>query len=132
VITLRCSERVFFHRKARMVIQVPPRRAHSGHLPETARTSQTNNNQSETATALNGIIPDTQTPVWLRISDVQRIYSVGRGTVYNWLSRNLIVSVSLKHRAQVRGSRRIYGPSVEEFFASMAAKQMLDREGGTK
>jgi hypothetical protein len=114
-----------------MFIETPQRRAHSDYLPETAKTKQ-NIHQQSTATDPIGHCPESQMPVWLRISDVQRIYSVGRGTVYNWLSRNLVVSVSLKHRAQIRGSRRIYGPSVDEFFASMAAKQMQDREGGTK
>lgn len=113
-----------------MVTVIPLRRAHSSNLLETAETSsQTINQQSQGPIERIGGDPQIQGPVWLRISDVQRIYSVGRGTVYNWISRNLVVSVSLKHRAQIRGSRRVYGPSVDELFASMAAKQMQDQKG---
>ena len=71
-----------------------------------------------------------ETPLWLRVSDAAKLYSVGRGTLYKWIERGLIRSVSLKTRGQVRGGRRICAASIAEFFDTMAADQMKAQAKG--
>jgi predicted DNA-binding transcriptional regulator AlpA len=56
-------------------------------------------------------------PEWLRVSDAMRIYSISRSRIYELIRDREIVSVSLRKRNRIIGSRRISKDSLDEFFA---------------
>jgi hypothetical protein len=46
--------------------------------------------------------------------------------VYTWITQNLIKSVTLRRRGNLRGARRIYRPSVDAMFERFARNNAVD------
>jgi predicted DNA-binding transcriptional regulator AlpA len=67
-------------------------------------------------------LPPTLEPrEWLRVSDAVRIYSLSRSRIYEMIRDGEIISVSLRKRNRVIGSRRISKDSLDAYFARRVA-----------
>lgn len=62
---------------------------------------------------------------FLRIHDVERLFSIKRGVLYGLISRGEIKSVNLRKRGTTSGLRLIHGPSLKNFLLSQAEGGVL-------
>jgi hypothetical protein len=69
--------------------------------------------------------PPLDPRLWLRVRDVQLIYSSSRTVVFDWIARNLVRSVSLRKKGNIRGARRIYKPSIDALFERFEAENRV-------
>lgn len=66
--------------------------------------------------------------LWLSVRDVARRYSCGRSTIYAWIQAGTVRSVSIRRRGNIRGLRRIYGPSVDALFVGAEQRHGIETE----
>ena len=64
-----------------------------------------------------------RTKKWLTVKEAVHLYSVGRSTLYKWIKRRVILSVSLPERGKMRGPRRILAESLDDLFYRQAVQQ---------
>jgi hypothetical protein len=62
-------------------------------------------------------------PEFGRFQDVQRLFGLKRGTLYNLIEEGHIKSVSLRRRGQVKGVRLIYLQSVSDYLHELMDEQ---------
>jgi len=64
-------------------------------------------------------------PEFGRFEDVQRLFGLKRGTIYNLIEDGHIKSVSLSRRGQMKGVRLIYLKSVSDYL-----HRLMDEQNG--
>jgi len=84
--------------------------------------NETNNNCFTTKPVALGNCTDVM-PEFGRFQDVQRLFGLKRGTIYNLIEEGHIKSVSLRRRGQVKGVRLIYLQSVSDYLHRLMNEQ---------
>ena len=67
-------------------------------------------------------------PRFIRVSQVQAIFGIGKTTTYDLISRGLIKSISITQKGCVKGIRLISYDSIEMYLESLMQTQ-LQEEG---
>ena len=62
-----------------------------------------------------------------RWQDVQRLFGIKRGTLYNLLAEGKVKSVSMRRKGNKHGCRLFYLPGISEFLHSMLEAQSAPR-----
>lgn len=62
-------------------------------------------------------------PEFGRWQDVQRLYGIKRGTLYNLVAEGRIRSVSLRRKGNLHGCRLFYLPSISQYLNSLMEPQ---------
>jgi hypothetical protein len=62
-------------------------------------------------------------PRWGRWRDVQRLYGVKRGTLYNLTATGKIKSVSIRREGNVHGCRLFFLPSIDAYLSELLTEQ---------
>lgn len=58
-------------------------------------------------------------PEFGRAADVQRLFGIKRGTLYNLIAEGKVKSVSMRRKGNVHGCRLIFLPSVRAYLHSL-------------
>ena len=66
----------------------------------------------------NGVMPE-----FGRWRDVERLFGIKRGTLYNLMAEGKVKSVFLRHKGNVHGCRLIHLASVSEYLNSLMSQQ---------
>jgi hypothetical protein len=67
-------------------------------------------------------------PEFGRWQDVQRLFGIKRGTLYNLVAEGQIKSVSLRRRGNVHGCRLFYLASISEYLNSLMNEQQASSQ----
>jgi hypothetical protein len=78
---------------------------------------------TETITVANTNHSVNPLPEFGRWQDVQRLYGIKRGTLYNLVNEGQIKSVALRRRGNVHGCRLFHLASISEYLNSMMNQQ---------
>ena len=70
----------------------------------------------------------TTLPEFGRWQDVQRLFGIKRGTLYNLVNEGQIKSVSLRRRGNVHGCRLFHLASINDYLASLMTQQQSSRQ----
>jgi len=62
-------------------------------------------------------------PEFGRWQDVQRLYGIKRGTLYNLMGEGKVKSVSMRRRGNVHGCRLFYLRSIRDFLHQLLEEQ---------
>ncbi len=73
------------------------------------------------AGSVNGVMPE-----FGRWQDVQRLFGIKRGTLYNLVAAGMVKSVSLRRKGMKQGCRLFYLPGI-----SAMLKEMLECQGAS-
>lgn len=73
------------------------------------------------AGSANGVMPE-----FGRWQDVQRLFGIKRGTLYNLVAAGMVKSVSLRRKGMKQGCRLFYLPGI-----SATLKEMLECQGAS-
>ena len=66
-------------------------------------------------------------PEFGRWQDVQRLFGIKRGTLYNLVNEGQIKSVALRRRGNVHGCRLFHLASISEYLNSMMNQQQTQK-----
>ena len=58
-------------------------------------------------------------PEWGRWQDVQRLFGIKRGTLYNLMSEGKVKAVSMRRKGNKHGCRLFYLPGISEYLHSI-------------
>jgi hypothetical protein len=64
-------------------------------------------------------------PEFGRWQDVQRLFGIKRGTLYNLLSEGKVKSVSMRRKGNKQGCRLFYLPGISEYLRSLLQAQHI-------
>lgn len=78
---------------------------------------------TETITVANTNSANSTLPEFGRWQDVQRLFGIKRGTLYNLVNEGLIKSVALRRRGNVHGCRLFHLASINEYLNGLMAEQ---------
>ena len=67
-------------------------------------------------------------PEFGRWQDVQLLFGIKRGTLYNLVNEGQIKSVSLRRRGNVHGCRLFHLASINDYLASLMTQQQGSRQ----
>jgi len=62
-------------------------------------------------------------PEFGRWQDVQRLFGIKRGTLYNLIAEGKVKSVSMRRKGNVHGVRLFYLPSIRDYLHSLLAAE---------
>jgi hypothetical protein len=62
-------------------------------------------------------------PEFGRWQDVQRLFGIKRGTLYNLLGEGKVKSVSMRRKGNKHGCRLFYLPGISQYLNTLMAKQ---------
>lgn len=71
---------------------------------------------------------NTPLPEFGRWQDVQRLFGIKRGTLYNLVAEGQIKSVSLRRRGNVHGCRLFYLASISDYLNSLMNEQQATQQ----
>jgi hypothetical protein len=67
-------------------------------------------------------------PEFGRFQDVQRLFGINRGTLYNLIEEGRVKSVTLRFKGNIRDCRLFYLPSVSEYLHRLMEEQNVKTE----
>lgn len=70
-------------------------------------------------------------PEFGRWKDVERLYGIKRGTLYNLLAEGKIKSVSMRRKGNKNGCRLFYLPGISEYLNSLLNDQNITANHAT-
>ncbi len=62
-------------------------------------------------------------PQFGRHQDVQRLFGIKRGTLYNLMGEGKIKSVLIRRRGNIHGCRLFYLPGIQDFLRQLLEEQ---------
>jgi len=69
----------------------------------------------------NAPVPVSQLPEFGRWQDVQRLFGIKRGTLYNLIAEGKVKSVSMRRKGNVHGVRLFYLQSIRDYLHTLLA-----------
>jgi hypothetical protein len=73
---------------------------------------------TRTAAAIEPAESGSVSPEFLRVPDVERVFGIKRGILYQLIAANEIKSVSLRKKGAKTGLRLVSVPSIREFLSA--------------
>jgi len=76
------------------------------------------------------VVGDTAdaTPQFGRWQDVQHLFGIKRGTLYNLMAEGAVKSVSIRRKGNVHGCRLFYLPGIREYLSSLLEDQTQEAD----
>lgn len=71
----------------------------------------------------SGILPE-----FGRWQDVQHLFGIKRGTLYNLMAEGAVKSVSIRRKGNVHGCRLFYLPGIREYLSSLLEDQTQEAD----
>jgi hypothetical protein len=95
------------------------------HSGNSATVNEVSNSTQFTTTPVtaNTTTATTILPEFGRWQDVQRLFGIKRGTLYNLMAEGAVKSVSIRRKGNIHGCRLFYLPGIREYLSSLLEDQ---------